>query len=696
MRRLMIFTALLLTFIMGAAYPASASGATVRVDSFEALMDALLDSSTARIELTADIAMDQSIEVDGGIRQLVIDGKGYAVSGSGSLHFAPLISGAKVAVTNLVVEYTGGDAWILVRDEEDRESAFALDRMTFDGDRFIEGPGACVELKDCIINGANDSGALIQAKSLKLLGETFIHGSIGQFADCVRLTDGFYVKDGATVEIRSAGGASPNGESVVALDEDAAYTLERPESFVIAYDGDDLCGHIHDETCDPDDEGICNHVCADENYQCCAQVMATALKQVRFLTAHGYGGEYQVEVEYLDGKAVKWDRLSKINDDSLKGAVSVTITYDKPGNKKIDVEGKIVWEDQQNAYDTRPNSVKVVLCANGKKTDETLKVRKSKFTFEDVDYRDGYDNVIDYTVRLCEDLDAYKTKYDDKDNVITNRLILHTVTVKCVDVLTDEEIDDEESTEIRAPHGARVRVKAAEIDGYALADISEPTMTIKSLDKDRTVTFYYDEMVGFTGIHNFIEEGGPTKYRFNELQVNVFILELDDEDEPILTGCGMFPIATTESSTPFESELLLKKYDDDGELIEYVLGTAVPTPHYTQTYAVDIETGEWIIDSSLDEVAVNVKTIYYSDPTHTSSGGDEITLTTKTVKYGADFEMTFNRNVTAGDGTDVQLNGYRVIVDGEIVKNTSTPETKVSLKEVTEETEIIVAYIAVP
>ena len=134
-----------------------------------------------------------------------------------------------------------------------------------------------------------------------------------------------------------------------------------------------------------------------------------------------------------DLTAVWWVEL----DEGAKGdSIQFENTYQEPEPEptptpapilRIRVTGEKVWEDEDNAHHTRPDSVQVRLYADGERLDAAPTWYKPEgnvwyFTFDELPEKDESGNVIQYTV-VEEPVENYAASVDK--TTITNTLIPH-------------------------------------------------------------------------------------------------------------------------------------------------------------------------------------------------------------------------------------------------------------------------------
>ena len=105
-----------------------------------------------------------------------------------------------------------------------------------------------------------------------------------------------------------------------------------------------------------------------------------------------------------------------------EGAISV-ITYNRPTAAAIDVSGTVIWNDSDNAGKTRPESVQLMLLANGEVCGEplTAKAPAWKVTWTDLAAKKaGTDETITYTVRQLQTPNGYASQENGTE--VTNTL----------------------------------------------------------------------------------------------------------------------------------------------------------------------------------------------------------------------------------------------------------------------------------
>ncbi|MGM1402953.1 Cna B-type domain-containing protein, partial [Bacillus cereus group sp. BceL309] len=114
--------------------------------------------------------------------------------------------------------------------------------------------------------------------------------------------------------------------------------------------------------------------------------------------------------------------VSEVKVDGYETKVEgTTITNTYKNTDKTEVNGKKVWEDYNNKFNTRPGSIKVQLLQNGTefKTEEVKADKEGNwnFSFKDLPKYDGEGNEIQYTVSEVK-VDGYETKVEG--TTITN------------------------------------------------------------------------------------------------------------------------------------------------------------------------------------------------------------------------------------------------------------------------------------
>lgn len=647
---------------------ALAAPSNAKVSTFEDFQAALEDAKVGRIELMGNIDMEDAVYIGDGKSAIVIDGKGYTLTANNAIYLPQGKQKISLEFTNMAIAYSGGDAFLSEEADEKRSVRIAFTDVFYNGGSLVYAPNGEVTLTDCSANFTVKASAssFIKAKKIEVKGSTNLHDDYPlQGAPILRADDGILFDDNADVEIivkakepnaQARYGATYTKYATGALDllSDAVAQMERVKNVSIEYDGLDLCTHEHDDFCGGlEEDGVCTHVCADEKYACCLNVLMASSEKAKFAPAKSYDGSFQVAVEYLDGNVFKSSRLSSLTYDKLRGAVKLHIAYKAPGS--VDVRGELIWDDEKNEYDTRPDSVVVVLYRNGVKTDERTKVKKGEFTFDNVAYQDEDGDKYTYTVRLEKSLKPlYTTQYNDKKNTITNELVLNKVTVKHVNVATDELIGKAEKYKV--PYGKSFTAKALDAKKYPQYELinTDAATVYKDVKGDLTITFKYNEMIRFAGKHVFNEGKGDARgtkdVRFDELSLRLYQNVMGEEGkmpEPEDLGELLDDIVTIQTdkkgSIPYETPFSWRKYDDDGFEYVYTLVTDPETPHYTQEFTTEKD-GSITIESVLEDVTVTVIFAYYDDPTqepvHTGANGTPATPKDSkedsfTVKYGA-------------------------------------------------------------
>ena len=133
---------------------------------------------------------------------------------------------------------------------------------------------------------------------------------------------------------------------------------------------------------------------------------------------------WTAEVSVLAGTGNNWtfDTPDGYTATLDEGAISV-ITYNRPIAASIDVSGTVSWNDSDNAGKTRPESVQLMLLADGQACGEplTAKAPAWKVTWTDLAARKaGTDEAIIYTVRQLQTPDGYISSVSGTE--VTNTL----------------------------------------------------------------------------------------------------------------------------------------------------------------------------------------------------------------------------------------------------------------------------------
>ncbi len=192
---------------------------------------------------------------------------------------------------------------------------------------------------------------------------------------------------------------------------------------------------------------------------------------------------------------------SKIED------TTITNTFTRP-TETISIEVNKIWEDQENIYNKRPETIKLEV-KNGDIVEDDAIVTKEenwKYTFTNLNKYDENGQEIQYTVDekevLENDLYHYEKeigeltnkegKTNEKQVTITNIMtkIPGTVVIKYIDKNTGEEITDSKTKEGIVGEEFDIAEDEKEIPGYTLIEKPEET-TGEFTDESQEKIYYY-------------------------------------------------------------------------------------------------------------------------------------------------------------------------------------------------------------
>lgn len=684
MLRKFFFQTLIALFLVALIIPASslAASGTV-VSTFEELSNALMSKNVSNIVLADDIEITDDIELNTGRKNLTIDGRGYALTFDGTVNMQDLPKTLNITVKNAHI-YGNADVFYIADDSVNSGVVFTFENITFYGGTLISLGGGYVK-----INGGEytfeESGYLpmIEADTVEVSGQVTMGDAHGSFAaPMIKAAAALHLSQGSAFEMKAPADLFAedeelglDGRGLIELSAGAKIEFEQIDGFDLRYLAGDICQHEHDEACgflNPEN-GICNHDCARERYACCrnALILTNDDDPAGFSAYRSYKGSYQLNIEYLDGVKRQYDSLASINCGQLRGVKSLSITYIPP--ETIDVSGKIVWKDEDNAYDTRPKSVKLKLYRNGVETDRTMTVSKTSFKFSDEKYQDDGGKVYTYTVRQIDDLSPeYKTSYKDSENIITNKLVTCEVKVHYIDARSGGKIAG--SKVITVPKSYSLTIEAKDIDGYLLADGAETVIKLRSVKKDAEYTFYYDEMISFEGVVTF-SNNVSSDAQDRRLTVNVYRNVWQDFEDDYINNGGAI---RTQQEIAAQAALMPGFTLPDGYLVDSFLIDARTNPHFFQrqlrkydgqgnpfiySFAAESLSGELICTLSLDRdgrlninvealtLTVTIDTVIDEDPQSTPSNGTQYQQSTQTYRKGGEVDFTLPETITLGGRT---------------------------------------------
>lgn len=245
--------------------------------------------------------------------------------------------------------------------------------------------------------------------------------------------------------------------------------------------------------------------------------------------------EYKViEVEVPEG-------YTDIVESDAKNSFVITNSY-TPGKTAVKVEKQ--WLDDENRDGIRPESITVVLLANGEETDRQYVLSEDNdwsATFKDLDeYKDG--ELIDYTVQEIGEVKDYETaikEVEDNMFVITNKHEPVETKVKVSKVFEDEDNRD------------KIRPESVEVILVANG---------KDTDKKLILNKDNDFKGEFTGLKKF-EDGEEIKYSVRETKVEGYEASIEE------TAANVFVITNKHEPKKQESIKTLAKIDGKDEKV---------------------------------------------------------------------------------------------------------------------------------
>ena len=171
------------------------------------------------------------------------------------------------------------------------------------------------------------------------------------------------------------------------------------------------------------------------------------------------------------------------------------------------VEGKKTWNDGDNKYKKRPESITVYLLANGEKVDsvEVSEANNWEYSFKELSPRDEEGNVIEYSVDE-EVVEGYTKKVNGYD-------LINTYEEEFVSVSGKKTWVDENNADNLRPSALRIML---------YADGEEVNSTITTAESNWTYSF--------TNLQKYNEEGNEIVYTIDEESVKYYTKKIDGYD----------------------------------------------------------------------------------------------------------------------------------------------------------------------
>ena len=214
--------------------------------------------------------------------------------------------------------------------------------------------------------------------------------------------------------------------------------------------------------------------------------------------------EYNNIINYTVDEAEKTSGDLKFYSKSIDG-YTITNTFTKPDDT-VSLTVNKAWEDQENVYNKRPNSVRVIVKdSKGIVTSGLLEENKGwTYTFKGLEKYDENGQEISYTVEEEEVSEGSLFYYegtsgkvtsvsdDSLTATITNKMtkIPGEVIVKYVDKIEGKEISDETIKEGVVGDTFDVTEDKKDIEGYTLIE-EPPVKTGEYTTETQEVTYYY-------------------------------------------------------------------------------------------------------------------------------------------------------------------------------------------------------------
>ena len=280
------------------------------------------------------------------------------------------------------------------------------------------------------------------------------------------------------------------------------------------------------------------------------------------------------EIEYrVDETEVNQNDLQFYNKELNGLTVINTFTQD---TTKVEVPVKKIWEDNSIQAQRRPESVIIVLKANGKEnlryelseqTAEAVTENTWTYTFKDLPKYDAYNNIIEYTVdeeeKIKGDLYFYTSKIDG--TTITNTFKRPTDTIR---IEVNKEWVDYDNAYEKRPNSIRLEVKS--VENSTGSETIEQYANITKDDNWKAI---------FTDLPKYDANGQEIEYRVDEKEV----MEND-----------LFY---------YEKEIgeVVNKVDEIDVKEATITNTMTKIPSTVEVKYVDIYTGEEISDSKIKE-----------------------------------------------------------------------------------------------
>ncbi|OTY26204.1 hypothetical protein BK732_05585, partial [Bacillus thuringiensis serovar navarrensis] len=198
----------------------------------------------------------------------------------------------------------------------------------------------------------------------------------------------------------------------------------------------------------------------------------------------------------------------KVKDYETK-VDGTTITNTYKNTETTEVSGKKVWEDYNNKFNTRPESITVQLLQNGTEfKTEIVKADKEgnwNFSFKDLPKYDGQGNAYTYTVNEVK-VDGYETKVEG--TTITN-------------TYKNTETTEVSGKKVWEDYNNKFNTRPESITVQLLQNGTEFKTEIVKVDKEGNWNFSFKDLPKYDG------QGNEFKYTVSEVKVKDYETKVD-------------------------------------------------------------------------------------------------------------------------------------------------------------------------
>ncbi|MEK4741195.1 Cna B-type domain-containing protein [Bacillus sp. FSL R9-9481] len=401
----------------------------------------------------------------------------------------------------------------------------------------------------------------------------------------------------------------------------------------------------------------------------------------------------------------------KVKDYETK-VEGTTITNTYKNTETTEVSGKKVWEDYNNKFNTRPESITVQLLQNGTEfKTEIVKADKEgnwNFSFKDLPKYDGQGNAYTYTVNEVK-VDGYETKVEG--TTITN-------------TYKNTETTEVSGKKVWEDYNNKFNTRPESITVQLLQNGTEFKTEIVKADKEGNWNFSFKDLPKYDG------QGNAYTYTVNEVKVDGYETKVEgttitntykntettevsgkkvweDYNNKFNTRPESITVQLLQNGTEFKTEIVkvdkegnwnfsfkdLPKYDGQGNEFKYTVSevkvkdyeTKVDGTTITNTYK-NTETTEVSGKKVWEDYNNKFNTRPESITVQLLQNGTE--FQTKEVKTDKDGNWSFDfkdlpkydeqGNVYTYTVNEVKVDGYETKVEGttitNIYKNTETTE----------------------